>query len=80
MEKTIADWEREHGRVAGDRKKYPANKKITEAQFLQYINEDIDGWHGVNHEDRIKFLEDNGYAVTHANMIDSSLSARPPEE
>lgn len=34
---------------------------------------------GVNHADRTKFLEDNGYEVTRENMMNVELSAKPPE-
>lgn len=33
---------------------------------------------GVSFEDRIKFLEDNGYEVTRENLVDPSLSTKPP--
>ena len=76
---TIAELEKEYGYIARDRKTYPANKKMTREDFVEATKEE-NGFLGINHEDRTKFLEDNGYPVTHENMINVELSALPPEE
>lgn len=77
--KTIEQHERERNLMARDRKKYPADKKLTDDEFTEIFTGDINNFVGVNHEDRIEFLKTNGYPVTHENMIDSELSAQLPE-
>lgn len=76
--KTISEWEKERGILFVDREKFPANKKFTEAEMDEAMD-NIGNFRGVNHADRIKFLKANGYPVTHENMLDSDLSAKAPE-
>lgn len=49
------------------------DEDITEKEFLAL---DLADKYGVNHDDRIKFLKDNGYDITRENMVNPDLSAR----
>lgn len=70
--KTIEELEIEKGYVIlGD---VDLKEKLTDEEFISLA--ETNGFHGVNFEDRIKFLKDNGYEVTRENLIDSSLSCR----
>lgn len=79
-EKTIQELEITHGVLAEDRNKFPLDTKMSEAEFITEINEHYEDWRGCNHEDRIAFLKANDYEVTHENMLDVNLSAKPPVE
>ena len=48
-------------------------KSMTEEEFDAIETKHL---HGVNFEDREKFLKDNGYEVNRANMMDRDLSHR----
>lgn len=74
--KTIAEWEREHGIMFKDARKYPGNKKLTDEEFRELYSTNPDDWTGVNHEDREKWLKANGYELTRANMMDATLSTK----
>lgn len=68
---TLEQWEREKGYIVkGD---VDINKQLSEAEFEAIPHGER---HGVNHADRIKFLQDNGYEVTRENMINPNLSHR----
>ncbi len=77
MSKNITYYEKQHGVIASDRKKYPEDLELTQAEWDKIWEEDWRDFTGVNYEDRIKFLEENGYEVNHANMINPELSHRP---
>lgn len=72
--KTIGDFEKEQGMIVlGE----DPTTIITRADFdalPQYKKI------GVNHEDRVAFLEANGYEVTRENMVDVNLSHRQPKQ
>jgi hypothetical protein len=68
--KSLTEWERIKGCLVSD---VSPNKKMTEEEFDR-----LPGKSGVNFNDREKFLRDNGYEITRANLIDSSLSAIDP--
>lgn len=68
--KKLSEWEKDKGLIV----KPPVNDTtMTEAEFDEIS---MDDKVPVAYEDRVKFLEDNGYAVTRENMIDVQLSAR----
>ena len=70
--KTLEAFEKERGFIIlGD---IDLKREITEEELLELMHSN--GFHGVDFEKRIKFLEDNGYEVTRDNLIDSSLSYR----
>jgi len=72
--KTIKELEIAYGVVVKDIKVDP-NTNITVEEFEELI---LTGKTvGVNHEDRVNFLQDNGYKVTRENLIDPELSAKP---
>ena len=78
--KTFSDWEKEKGAFANDTKKYPGNKKMTESEFMDAFLGNQTEFTGVNYEDRVKFLEDNGYKVTRDNLLNPELSSKPPKK
>lgn len=71
--KTIAEWEREKGVMFLDARKHPVNKKVTEDEFMEILQTSEGEYRGVTHDDREKWLKDNGYDVTRANMLDPDL-------
>jgi hypothetical protein len=58
------------------------SKRYSEEEMDELLASDPTKYVGVDHEDRTKFLKDNGYDVTRENMVNSDLSARqkPSEE
>lgn len=77
MAKTkLSKLEEKYGVIACDRKKYPTNSSYEENEFIELLASNIGDFTRINHSDRIKFLQDNGYEVTHENMIDSNLSSK----
>lgn len=72
--KSLEDWEKQRGFLTVDRKKYPANKKMTAEEVDVLLHDTPGATMGIMFEERIKFLEDNGYEVNHKNMLDSSLT------
>lgn len=68
---TVEYWEKKTGCVIISRK---PTDSMTEQEFLDLkMHERI----GVDHENRVKFLKANGYAVTRENMVNSELSVVP---
>lgn len=75
--KTIGELEREKGVVIlGD---INPNEKISKEDFKNLLLSPLN-YVGVNYEDRIKFLKDNGYEVNRANLTDWNLSTKPTVE
>ncbi len=72
--KLITTLEKEHGILLLG--KIDETKKLTDEEFGELIK-DHHNFVGVNYEDRIKFLNDNGYEVTRENMIDGTLGTKP---
>lgn len=74
--KKVVDWEREKQQMVKDLGKHDLaqDTEITEDQFMELILAEETA--PVFFEDRIKFLKENSYDVTRANMLDSSLSKR----
>lgn len=93
--KTLRDWEYEKNVIFFDRKKYPADLKLTEKEFDQLCDPDTytgmpnnwraselektKDWTKVSHDIRLQFLENNNYPVTHENMFDITLSSKSKE-
>jgi len=73
----LSQYEKKFGIIATDRKKYPDTLELTDKEWDKLYEENWKDFSGVNHDDRIKFLKDNGYAVTHENMLNPELSAKP---
>jgi len=74
----ITKLEKDAGFVAIDPKKLP--KVDTVEEFMQHYFEHPNDFAGVDYEQRVKFLKDNGYKLTRANLIDPSLSVIPPKK
>jgi hypothetical protein len=56
-----------------------SDRSLTEAEFIEeYIAKDQSTV--VDHVGRTKWLEDNGYEVTRANMLDGSLTVKAQED
>lgn len=75
LKKPVTQWEKEQLMVVnipdGDKL---LDKEVTADEFKSLV--DKHNFVGVNHEDRIQFLEDNGYEVNRKNMVDPELSAK----
>ena len=69
----ISEIEKETGFVAIKREDLPAT--LDRDDYLSYVTSNIDKFIHVNYSDRIKFLNENKYAITFKNLIDSSLTA-----
>lgn len=70
--KTMSEWEQVKGCIVTTATQDDLSDPMTEEEFDAIPKLEK---HGVNYSDRIKFLQDNGYELTRANMIDSDLSA-----
>ena len=76
----VTKLEKESGIIARDpNKKLPADVKTPE-QLQAYYFENANDFDLVDYEPRVEFLEANGYKVTRENLIDSSLSVKPPKK
>lgn len=49
-------------------------KRYTDEEFDALLATKTSSYVGVDHEDRTKFLKDNGYDVTRENMVNPDLS------
>lgn len=78
--KTFNEWEIEQGVLVIGTLTKDLEKQMTKEEFEAVAYKDGKFPHGVNWTDRTKFLENNGYAVNRKNMVDSSLSAKPPKK
>lgn len=77
--KSYTQWEKELGVINIKASAEVLQSKLTKEQFIEAWGDEVP--QGVNHKDRVKFLEDNGYEVNRQNMADASLSAKPqPKE
>jgi hypothetical protein len=77
MKKTIRELEIEYGIFL--RVEHDPEEEMEPADFNKFARSDSNGI-GVNYEDRVLFLKNNGYEVTRENLMDSSLSSRPSIE
>lgn len=71
-DKTIEQWEQERGLVVDDVSN--PKKKVSEAAFNDLMASN--NFKGVNHKDRVQFLEANGHDVTRENLTNTELSHR----
>lgn len=75
----FSELEKITGHFAVDVKKYNPNDKMTQEDFMRLSVDNPEDFVGVSYDDRVKFLEDNGYKVTRENLL-ADLSAKPKEE
>lgn len=75
--KLITTWEKEKGLILLNVK--DPSQKISEEDFNDILAQGMQSHIGVNHEDRIKFLKDNGHEVTRENMINGFLTIKSLE-
>ena len=79
----FSEWEAELGLIfVGDLTKTSKSlsKKLTKEEFKQERRTRPEDFVGVDHKERIEFLERNGYEVTRENMINGELpTVNPPE-
>lgn len=75
--KKLSEWEKVKNSMVVNATDKQLDKTMTEEEFdaIPFIDR-----LGVMYKDRVKFLKDNGYEVTRANMMDANLSVRQPEE
>ena len=52
--------------------------KYTDSEFKEIVNQRIEAGTivGVNHDERVAFLEQNGYEVTRENMLNGALTVK----
>lgn len=74
--KTVEELEKEENVVLPNAN---LKDKMTVEEFRKMCSDEKVEVVGVHHEDRVKFLKDNGYAVTRENMVNSELSAQPKD-
>lgn len=74
--KTLNDFEKKYDIIFTDRKKHPAEKEMSEQDFLKLHETYPRDFIGLVWKDRTEWLEDNGYEVTHENLINGKL---PPK-
>lgn len=77
--KTFSEWEKISNMFALKPSKY-GSKTMTREEFDSFVMADLGSFQGVQYEDRVKFLKDNGHEVTRENLLASELSAKPQEE
>lgn len=70
--KTIESWERAIGVMLNI--DIDQDRSITREEFNDLMN--AHGFTGVDHEQRLKFLQDNGYEPSRSNMRNHELSVR----
>ena len=75
----LQELEKAKGLLAIDRKKYPAEMLLSEADFDEIFRKNTKDFQGCDHAPRIAFLKRNGYEVTHQNMLNADLPAVPKE-
>lgn len=68
----ISEWEKHTGRFLKDDTDVSEIVTLTQFNQIATLNNTI----GVAYEDRVQFLEDNGYEVSRENLINPELSAR----
>jgi hypothetical protein len=72
--KTLKTLEKERGVMfIGD---VDLSQRLSEEEMDELLAKDYTTYVGVAHDDRTKFLKDNGYDVTRENMMNPDLSAR----
>ena len=74
---TFEQWEEKIGIISDHFDPKTKDNKLTEDEFRELAMPTNDSFRGVMHEDRIKFLKDNGYELTRENMCNPDLSAKP---
>lgn len=74
--KKIKDFETERGVIITSLSDKEVERLVTEDEFNEIMEtaENAAQSCRYNPEDRLKFLRDNGYKITRANIADSSLS------
>lgn len=77
MSEVITKLEKEAAVIAYKPKRLEKFKTVDEV--LKDYRENPTEYRGINYDDRVAFLEANGYEVTRKNLIDPELSAKPPK-
>lgn len=72
--KTFSEWEKHHNQLYKKATDEHLKKSMSGDDFWAFHLENISDFHGVNHTDRTKFLQDNGFEVTRENMVDHRLA------
>lgn len=76
--KLITTLEKEHGiMLIGS---IDVKRKYSDDEFTVLLADSKTEYVGVNHEDRVEFLKNNGYEVTRENMTNPELSVRQEDE
>src|SRR5689334_10171828 len=74
---TIGYWESQKNRVFLDRNKYPTDTEMSEDEFNKLSKDNSVTW-GVDLAGRTRFLVENGYDITHDNLINwEGIDGRP---
>lgn len=72
--KTLREWEQECGFIVKDASEKELNKQFTQSEaWARAVPEGDRFPHGVSWNDRLKFLEDNGYEPTRENIANGDL-------
>ena len=79
VSKKFSEWEKEVGLFAVDVKQFNPKDEYTKEEFMTLYAENTAAFVGVSYDDRVQFLEDNGYKVTRENLL-ADLSVKPKED
>lgn len=72
--RSISEWEKTKGKFLRDPVD-DSEKTMTEKKFDELAGSPAN-WVGVDYEQRVKFLKDNGYELTRENLTNPELSVR----
>jgi hypothetical protein len=72
--KAIKTWEKEKGVIVTTVK--DENAKVSEDDFNALLDDPKHKWLGVQYEQRLQFLKDNGYKPTRQNIADATLEVK----
>lgn len=73
----LSDQLKRAGFIQATEGKHDESVEMTDKQFMDYYHKNSLDFIPIDWNGRTKFLKDNGYEVTHANMINADLSAKP---
>lgn len=78
MADIITKLEKETGLVAHQARRM--EKITTKDELVQDYADNRDAYLMINYDDRVAFLEANGYKVTRRNLLNADLSSKHPPE